>query len=225
MNNDEDDEDVVIDCELNNDGYYESKNKNQSTNNHKYKRKIKMTKPQDYIILIPTIIIMLIIISGPCSDEVVEYGYEVVESENIILDMSPKIEDPPSEVMTILSSNKMEIDRVSFYNPWDVAQTDDSPGICAWGWKYKPGDHIAAVSRDLEDDMPNGSIIKVYGLPQCLPDVYTVRDRMNKRWDDTIDLAIPMEMSRSLSKRIEICNRMGIFENLKIEVLSRPEEN
>lgn len=77
--------------------------------------------------------------------------------------------------------------KVTFYDPFDPRQTDNTPGICRWDYKVKPGDKIIALSHDL---------VKNYGLTDGdIVDVgiwgkYVVRDTMNKRWRKMIDIAI-----------------------------------
>ncbi|WP_285763834.1 3D domain-containing protein [Biformimicrobium ophioploci] len=63
-------------------------------------------------------------------------------------------------------------------------QTDDTPWLAAWNNKLKPGQKIIAVSRDLEKlGLTNGAKVEIEGLG-----VFTVRDRMNKRWRNKIDI-------------------------------------
>lgn len=63
-------------------------------------------------------------------------------------------------------------------------QTDDTPWLAAWNNKLKPGQKVIAVSRDLEKlGLTNGAKVEIEGLG-----VFTVRDRMNKRWRNKIDI-------------------------------------
>lgn len=78
-----------------------------------------------------------------------------------------------------------KIVKVTWYNPWDEKQTDDTPGICAWGYEAKRGDKIIAISRDFLKFLDNGQEVEVedYGK-------FIVRDKMNKRFNYAIDIAV-----------------------------------
>ncbi len=109
------------------------------------------------------------------------------------------------------------VQRVSFYNPLDPNQTDDSPGICAWNYKYQPGDNIIAISRDLLSILGNGSKVRIHGLPEELPKIYIVRDKTAARWESTIDIAFPF--GDNIDERKSLAKEYGIMENLKLEIL------
>lgn len=66
------------------------------------------------------------------------------------------------------------------------SETDDGPtGLAAWGDVLKPGMKAVAVSRDLiKKGLGHGAKVKIEGLDG----VYTVRDKMNKRWEKKIDI-------------------------------------
>lgn len=51
---------------------------------------------------------------------------------------------------------------------------------------------IIAVSRDLLEDYPNGTKVKISGT--WYDGIYTVRDKMNKRFTNRIDLLINKDM-------------------------------
>lgn len=103
------------------------------------------------------------------------------------------------------------LERVSFYNPFDPNQTDDTPGICAWNYPYKKGDNIIAVSRDLiKFGYTNNVRVRIYGLPEDLPTEYIIKDKMNKRYKKSIDIAIPD------NKR---CKKLGVLTNIKMEMI------
>ena len=66
-----------------------------------------------------------------------------------------------------------------------VGQTDSTPTLAAWNNRLKPGMKVIAVSRDLlKMGLTNGTKVRIAGLSG----VYTVRDKMNKRWTKKIDL-------------------------------------
>ncbi len=58
-------------------------------------------------------------------------------------------------------------------------------GLTAFGDLLKPTSKAIAVSRDLlREGLTYGTKIRIEGLP----DVYTVRDKMHRRWRDKIDI-------------------------------------
>ncbi len=66
-----------------------------------------------------------------------------------------------------------------------ASQTSDHPWIGAWNNHLKLGEKVIAVSRDLEKHgLTNGTKVKIQGLPGY----YTVRDRMNQRYKNHIDV-------------------------------------
>ncbi|WP_323846874.1 hypothetical protein [Microbulbifer magnicolonia] len=73
-------------------------------------------------------------------------------------------------------------------------QTDDDPWVAAWNNRLRPGDKIIAVSRDLEKHgLTNGAKVKIEGLPGT----YTVRDRMNKRFKNRIDVWMEKDIKKA----------------------------
>ncbi|QKX17442.1 3D domain-containing protein [Microbulbifer sp. YPW1] len=73
-------------------------------------------------------------------------------------------------------------------------QTDDDPWTAAWNNRLRPGDKIIAVSRDLEKHgLTNGAKVKIEGLPGT----YTVRDRMNKRYTNRIDVWMEKDIKKA----------------------------
>jgi len=76
------------------------------------------------------------------------------------------------------------------------AQTNNDPGHTAFMFELdldNPYKHkIIAVSRDLLKEYPKGT--KVYVRGTTYDKVYTVMDKMNKRYTDRIDLLINEEM-------------------------------
>jgi len=65
-------------------------------------------------------------------------------------------------------------------------QTDSTPFLAAWNNRIRPGMKVIAVSRDLitKYGITNGSKVRISGLPG----IYTVRDKMNKKWRRKIDI-------------------------------------
>ncbi|MBB5212855.1 3D domain-containing protein [Microbulbifer hydrolyticus] len=73
-------------------------------------------------------------------------------------------------------------------------QTDDDPWTAAWNNRLRPGDKIIAVSRDLEKHgLTNGAKVRIEGLPGT----YTVRDRMNKRYKNRIDVWMEEDIKKA----------------------------
>lgn len=87
-------------------------------------------------------------------------------------------------------------------------QTDDTPDITATGFKIdmnNPESHrIIAVSRDLEK---LGFVMNAKVLVENAGEmngVWTIRDRMNKRWTEKIDFLVNKEMEGGKWECIEI---------------------
>ena len=92
----------------------------------------------------------------------------------------------------------------------DPSQTDDSPFITASGAVIEqccPGDHRwIAVSRDLEAEGYTFGVKVIVTGAGDLDGVWTVQDRMNKRWTSRIDFLV--------SKKL----KCGKWENVTIEI-------
>ncbi len=75
-------------------------------------------------------------------------------------------------------------------------QTDDTPYLAAWNNPIRPGMKIIAVSPDLirKYGLTNGIRVKISGLPG----IYTVRDKMNKRLRNHIDIYMGNNIRRAL---------------------------
>ena len=86
------------------------------------------------------------------------------------------------------------------------AQTNSDPGHTASMFKLdlsNPYKHrIIAVSRDLLTKFPMGTKVKIEGT--SYDGIYTVNDKMNKRYAKRIDILINVEM------------RIGKWNNVKI---------
>lgn len=64
-------------------------------------------------------------------------------------------------------------------------QTNHEPNITAWGDKLIPGKKYIAVSRDLiKKGLAHNTPVKIEGFQG----VYLVKDKMNKRWNNRIDI-------------------------------------
>ncbi|MEO0528192.1 MAG: hypothetical protein AAFZ89_13250 [Bacteroidota bacterium] len=95
-------------------------------------------------------------------------------------------------IFTSGCSNKVDDDYV--WKPLEVtvtaynslsSQTDSSPNLAAWGDTLKPGMKCIAVSRDLITlGITHNTMIKI----DTFPGVYLVKDKMNRRWRNRIDI-------------------------------------
>jgi LysM repeat protein len=75
-------------------------------------------------------------------------------------------------------------------------QTDRTPFLAAWNNRIRPGMKIIAVSPDLirKYGITNGTKVKISGLPG----VYTVRDKMNRRLKNHIDIYMGTNRRKAL---------------------------
>ena len=92
-------------------------------------------------------------------------------------------------------------------------QTDSTPFITASGAHINPTDPQShrwiAVSRDLEEKgLKFGVKVKVTGADH-LDGVWTVQDRMNKRWVSRIDFLVNKKL------------KGGKWENVSVEILGQ----
>lgn len=76
-------------------------------------------------------------------------------------------------------------------------QTDKTPFLAAWNNRIRPGMKIIAVSPDLirKYGLTNGIKVKILGLPGY----YVVRDKMNKRLHNHIDIYMGINKRRALN--------------------------
>ncbi len=82
---------------------------------------------------------------------------------------------------------------VSAYNSvsW---QTSGNPNITAWGDTLKPGMRCIAVSRDLiAKGLKHNTQVKIEGLEM----VYLVKDKMNMRWKNRIDIYMGTDVNKA----------------------------
>jgi len=76
------------------------------------------------------------------------------------------------------------------YNTTEAQTKKGNVGLAAWGDQLVPGMRAIAVSRDLiEKGLGHGTRVKIEGLPGT----WTVRDKMNKRWQDKIDIFMGLD--------------------------------
>lgn len=74
------------------------------------------------------------------------------------------------------------------------SETSGDPYMGAWNNRLTPGEQAIAVSRDLlELGLTNGVKVKIDGLPG----LYTVKDKMNRRWTRRIDIYMGNDLERA----------------------------
>jgi len=85
-----------------------------------------------------------------------------------------------------------DIVTVTTYSP-TVEQTDSTPLITASGFEINPTNpkkhRIVAVSRDLKKKYKFGKKVRITGIGK-LSGTYTIRDVMNKRFKNRVDILI-----------------------------------
>jgi len=82
-------------------------------------------------------------------------------------------------------SNEIKLEVTATAYTSTHSQTDSTPFRAPWNNVLKPGVKSIAVSRDLlKKGLKNGSKVTISGLPG----EYLVLDKMNKRWENKIDI-------------------------------------
>ena len=81
------------------------------------------------------------------------------------------------------------------YNSFPGQTSSIHPEITAWGDSIKPGMKIIAVSRDLiKKGLDYDTMVKIEGLDS----IYLVKDKMNKRWRNRIDVYMGKDKKKAL---------------------------
>ncbi len=76
------------------------------------------------------------------------------------------------------------------YNSVEAQTKKGNPYLTAWGDALKPGEKAIAVSRDLiEEGLGYAQEVKIEGLSGT----YVVKDKMNKRWNNKIDIYMGLD--------------------------------
>ncbi len=93
---------------------------------------------------------------------------------------------------------------VSAYNSvsW---QTQGDPTIAAWGDTLRPGMKCIAVSRDL---LKIGLKHNTMVLIDTFPDTFYVKDKMNRRWKNRIDIYMGKDIKKARKwgvQKLNIC--------------------
>jgi len=86
------------------------------------------------------------------------------------------------------------------YNSTESQTKKGNPNLSAWGDTLKPGEKAIAVSRDLiEKGLNHNTRVKIEGLEG----EYLVKDKMNKRWRNRIDIYMGLdeEAAREFGKQ------------------------
>lgn len=103
------------------------------------------------------------------------------------LSKRPLSEEPLSE-----KYNRIKVKATAYTSR--PSETSGDPYLGAWNNRLTPGEKSIAVSRDLlKIGLKNGAEVEIKGLPG----VYTVRDKMNKRWKRRIDIYMGNDLERA----------------------------
>ncbi len=86
------------------------------------------------------------------------------------------------------------------YNSTEAQTKEGNVGIAAWGDTLKPGMKTIAISRDLLD---SGLAHNTEVLIEGFEGTYIVKDKMNKRWNNKIDIYMGLneEKARNWGKQ------------------------
>lgn len=80
------------------------------------------------------------------------------------------------------------------YNSLPGQTHSTHPNIGAWGDTLKPGMKVIAVSRDLiEQGLTRNQLVEIEGLPGK----FRVLDKMNRRWQQKIDIYMGINQERA----------------------------
>ncbi len=90
-------------------------------------------------------------------------------------------------------TREMEVIASAFNSLPEQTHRDHS-NIGAWGDTLKPGMQAIAVSRDLiEQGLTHNKLVKIEGLPGK----FRVLDKMNRRWEQKIDIYMGVNKERA----------------------------
>ena len=106
-------------------------------------------------------------------------------------------------VVVLLLSCKAEVEEDCFSKSFQVTataynslayQTSSNPNITAYGDSLKPGLRYIAVSRDLLDSgLVHNTKVKIQGFDS----LFTVKDKMNRRWRKRIDIYMGNDVKKA----------------------------
>ena len=110
------------------------------------------------------------------------------------------------EIQMEIRGIEPDIVTVTTYSP-TVAQTDSTPLITASGFEINPKNpkrqRIVAVSRDLKKKYKFGKKVRITGIGK-LSGTYTVRDVMNKRYRNRVDILIGEDDTHTYFKKAKL---------------------
>jgi LysM repeat protein len=100
----------------------------------------------------------------------------------------------PKNIKKIKTTRQLRVTATAYTS--HVGQTDKTPFLAAWNNRIRPGMKIIAVSRDLikKYGLTNGVRVRLKGLPGY----YVVRDKMNKRFRNKIDIYMGTNKRKAL---------------------------
>ncbi len=123
----------------------------------------------------------------------------------LILPVEIKLEESKMEEF-IATTSPSEVVTVTTYTP-SVGETDSTPLITASGFKINesnPRRHrIVAVSRDLKRKYKFGTKLRIKGAGKY-DGTYTVRDVMNKRHRNRIDILVGKGDTQTKIKKVKV---------------------
>lgn len=123
----------------------------------------------------------------------------------LILPVEIKLEESKMEEF-IATTSPSEVVTVTTYTP-SVGETDSTPLITASGFKINesnPRRHrIVAVSRDLKRKYKFGTKLRIKGAGKY-DGTYTVRDVMNKRHRNRIDILVGKKDTQTKVKKVKV---------------------
>ena len=146
-------------------------------------------------------------------------------NDDFIYNDECEFDDSIAETIEPVKEIKVEkksvlLTRLSFYNPCDPFQTDDSPCIFADGTKFKPEEeYVIAVSPDLKKrGYTFGKKVRLEGLPDHIPKEWIILDVTNRRYTDTADIAYWIkEESPAIEKMKAI--QLGVYKDIRLCLL------
>ncbi|MDT0558867.1 hypothetical protein RM697_09415 [Ichthyenterobacterium sp. W332] len=95
-------------------------------------------------------------------------------------------------------------------------QTSSNPHITAFGDSLKPGLKYIAVSRDLLDSgLVHNTKVKIQGFDS----LYIVKDKMNKRWRQRIDIYMGTDVKAAKNWGKKKVNIQYCIPNIKTETI------
>jgi 3D (Asp-Asp-Asp) domain-containing protein len=107
-----------------------------------------------------------------------------------------KIVQKPKEYKIVEPNSPKSLSVVATAYTSHRNQTDSTPFVAAWGNRIGPGMRIIAVSRDLirKHGLKNGTKVRITGLPET----YIVRDKMNERFCNKIDIYMGVDKRKAI---------------------------